>query len=128
MNFYFASASANWRAVRYWQEYARASGHTISFDWTPMVEEYGRGDPHDTNPEILLQAAVKDLRGVAEATHFVNLWSEDQCGALIETGAAIIDDTPVWIVGNPRYAIFWELPNVETISERELRWRLENLG
>lgn len=127
MRFYFASSSANWPLVRDWQEGARSKGHEISMDWTYMVEEHGRGDPASNPREMLKKAAMADLKGAVECDVFVLLWTDELCGALIETGFAIYTDTPVWIVAaDPkqiRYAIFWEL-GCELMDFVELRKRI----
>lgn len=128
MKIYFASSSNNYPNVQSWIEGAKKSGHTVTFDWTENVEKYGRGHPDHNDIEILRQAAHNDRMGVYDCDVLVNLWTDDQLGALLETGMAIALGKLVWVVcmpnQDPRYSIFWELPQVEIITYDTLRGRV----
>lgn len=127
MKIYFASASANWSLVQDWIRGARYDGHEITFDWTTMIQEHGRGDPVQNDRAILKEAAHKDRAGVFDCEVFVLLWDDNMLGAIVETGMAIALGKRIWIVGKPteiRYSIFWELPQVEQIEYEDLRKRL----
>ena len=130
MKIYFASASANWPEVRKWMNLARVRGHEITFDWTTMVEQHGRGEPLSTKHAILKEAAHKDRAGVYDCDVLINLWTNDQCGALLETGMAIAHGKWVLIAANSmldiRYSVFWELNQIEQISLSQLDTRLKD--
>lgn len=121
MKIYFAGSSRDWRKVRTWIERAKQCGHTVTFDWTKMVETFGRGDPSSTDDEILIGAAVHDMQGVKDADILVLFPDERIYGAMAEMGGALATNTPVWIIGTPqRFSVFFRHPHVKQISEEEL--------
>lgn len=128
MKLYFASSSARWPLVRSYIKLAKSFGHEVTMDWTPMVEEFGRGDPGVNDPAFLLEAASDDRAGVFDCEVLVNLFDSNQCGALLETGGALWLGKRVWIcaesLNDIRYAIFWELPQVELMTLTQLERRL----
>lgn len=128
MKLYFASRAANWRMVRHYIEFAQASGHEVTHDWTVAVEAIGDGREADVDVDDLRRGAHDDRAGVFDCQTFVNIWHPDQMGALIETGMAIALGKYVWVaaesVHDPRWNIFWELPQVEIITLTTLERRL----
>lgn len=123
---YFAGHSSQWQQVQTWIEGAKELGHTVTFDWTAMVAQHGRGSVEHTPREVLIEAAVKDTQGVVDADLFVLFGHEGLYGAMAELGMALATETEVWIVENPpRYSVFFDHPLCTVVSYVGLRERLE---
>lgn len=124
-NIYFAGHSSQWAHIRVWIERAKLSGHHVTFDWTRMVEQHGRGNQDKTPKHVLITAAIQDTKGVIDADLLVLFPTEGVYGAMAELGIALGTDTEVWIVGEaPRYSVFFSHPLCEQITDTELSHRL----
>lgn len=129
---YFAGKSQDWQSIRKWIEIAEECGHTITFDWTKMVEQHGRGNREETPKEVLVSAAVQDCLGVWEAEVLVLFPRDGVYGAMTELGIALATSTTIYVVGEwARYSVFFDHPKCEHITEDELLTLLasgRNLG
>lgn len=124
MKIYFASSASNWKQVRYYIELAKNLGNEITFDWTHMVEN----EPMDGDRQKAYESAAHNDRiGVYDCDLLINIWTQNQCGAHLETGGAIWLGKPVWIAAKNtdeiRFSVFWELPQV-TLMTMETMERL----
>lgn len=130
-SFYVATATANIDNAEWWIDQIQKYGHTITFDWTPMVREYGRGEPGATATEVLKQAAEADFAGACTCDVLFFLWHPEVYGALIEFGLALRAGTPIWVVGplpTVKYSIFFAMPEVKQYTPREARDALQTLS
>lgn len=79
-------------------------GHSITFDWTEVVDMYEDKQP---SSDILEQCAVNDFVGVKSAEALVLLAPQSMStGAWVELGMAISLDMPVYISGPSERCIF----------------------
>jgi hypothetical protein len=107
--------------VREIQAVVRKQGGVITHDWTKIVDEVG-GAARDDGVSATRQGefARGDLRGVREANLVIMVAGPGLCGALVEVGAALGQDKPVLIYGEPeRHSVFFHHPAVGKVSTHE---------
>lgn len=108
---YFAGKSDQWEEIRGWINFAKSHGHEITFDWTEMVEQHGRGNQEQTPQDVLIRAAVEDCQGVFDAEVLVLFPDAGIYGAMTELGIALATPTKIYIVGKwDRYSVFFDHP------------------
>lgn len=118
MRIYVASRFSDYERVRALCDEIRATGYTVTHDWTRTREFGPDGHPLSASPDDLppLEArghAQADLEGVRSADLVVFLADlGDYCGALIEVATAIAAGRQVFVVKPWRPSIFWHLPRV----------------
>jgi hypothetical protein len=109
---YVAGASAQIELNEKFRDKLREAGWIITFDWAAKVREVGNASPDD--PEIRREAALADLKGVADADV---LWllqpdpTSTSTGAWVELGAAISRRDiyrRIWIGWNGLGGIGWD--------------------
>lgn len=126
MKIYLAAASKEIDRAKHVMKSLRASGHTITHDWTVEVEKY-----KDTIPsnEILTECAEADFQGVFLADSLVLLSPEIQnitVGAWVELGMAIALHKRIFISGKADKCIFSYCENIEKYdTDDELLKELE---
>jgi nucleoside 2-deoxyribosyltransferase len=132
LNIYVAGRTNNVAGVRLVQTMVRENGHTVTHDWTQIVEELGGGvgDAHvQASRDEKREYARADREGVSQADLVIAVCSPQLCGTLIEIGMALIKRKPVWLLGEPeRETVFFELEEVVRLeNERDLYTRLCDL-
>ena len=110
MRIYVAAATRDLDNAKSMMREAQKFGHTITHDWTKSVRKNGRGDPNEVSQEEIAMAAWEDRQGVRKADLFILLWNPHLLGGLIELGFALDRNIPCWIVGEPRWSVFYVLP------------------
>lgn len=114
MEVYVAGKTDDWRRVRRVQEACVRMGHTITFDWTRVIEREGTDAGLDPEQKDFRQAcAIHDQVGVEKADLFIMCCHPGLCGTLIEFGMAAMRRIPIIVLGEPeRNSVFFELPGV----------------
>lgn len=110
MRVYVAASTGALESAEAMMGEARRFGHSITHDWTKSVRKHGRGDPNELSGEEISIAAWEDRQGVRKADLFILLWNPHLLGGLIELGFALDRGTPCWIIGEPRWSVFYLLP------------------
>lgn len=138
MRIYTASAFANYRRVRAFNDDLRAAGHKVTWDWT-RTDEFGHdGEPlvamEDKSIEDLKKYAEWDRDGVVEADLVIALFDIGlPNNGIAEFGAHALLGKETWVlqpcawggVNTPRFLIFTLLDNVECFElEDTIRARL----
>lgn len=122
MNVYCAGKTQALEEVRMVQEMCRSTGHTISFDWTAIVE--ANRDVNEVNISLgkKREYAENDMTGVYSSDLVIAIGHPHLCGTLWECGMAAAWEKPLWLVGwqrNARASVFDSLPNVTHIDGYE---------
>lgn len=121
MDIYVAGKTDDWERVRRVQEMVGRLGHSITFDWTAVVEEVGpdANVEEGADEDFRQQCAESDLTGVREADLVIALVDHPGlCGTLIEIGIAIACDIDVLVVGEPeRNSVFFALDKVQRVRD-----------
>ena len=123
MKVYIAGKWQDRGMVRIWHKILRNNGHEVTCDWTD--HDYpGGGQEH-----LLAGYAQADIKGVQDCDLLIALFQQPHHyrGALVEVGAALALNKPVWVLGEAeRSCIFMEHPLVTTMkTERDLWERIE---
>lgn len=118
MKLYVACRFGAYERVRSFCDDAREAGHTITHDWTPDGHPLTM-DEGALDPAVAWSHARDDLkRGVYHADVVVFLADEGgYCGALIEYGAALAYEKPVFLVAPWRPSIFWQAPHTTILPD-----------
>lgn len=95
MDVYVATKAENYPMARVFMRALEEAGHDITHDWTVTVEELGPG-PEDISTRR--RSAIADLKGVVECDIFILIMHKDMVGSLIEYGAALALNKPIYIV------------------------------
>jgi nucleoside 2-deoxyribosyltransferase len=111
---YVAGRTSMIEEVRIVQSQCVAAGHTITHDWTTVVEEVGgAADEKHVPAKKQQEYAGWDMEGVHDADLVIMVCGPNLCGTLIEFGMALAWGKPIWIVGTPeRESVFFHRSNV----------------
>lgn len=120
---YVAAKFEEYERARAMMDYASSLGFEVGYDWTRTDAFDEDGHPSasdaDLSEEVRRRHATSDLEGVRRSDLVIVLGHPSLCGALVEVGIALADDTPVWTVGEMRDSVFWALPNVTHFESEE---------
>lgn len=92
----------------------RDAGHGITFDWT---------ENHDKQRSLCGIDAEMDMDGVRRCQAFVGVFEEDHKyqGALLEMGAALVQNKPVFLLGHAIdsciFTYMWNVRQYVTLAE-----------
>jgi len=125
MKVYVAGSTKDRERVREVMDVIQEAGHTLTFNWLGPEGEIRASWKED--PERAREIAQSEIQGVRDAEVVVLVLHDKILGAAIETGAAMMSETPVIVFGNHRESVFWYLPNVIQIED-SLKQLVELLG
>ena len=125
MNIYTASKFENVATVRGFNKLVRASGHTVTWDWTD-TREFASGEASPITPEERRMYGMLDYAGVmsCDLLIFIDLDTHTPNGGRWEAGIAIGAGKKVWIVNYTHKVIFDVLPQVLIIPSIDEALRL----
>lgn len=136
MNFYVASPAIIIEEAREVIKLVKETGHRITFDWTHMKEDGGQGVIRESWKEHPSEGTVhssKEREAIRYADKVILILPEvgnRGLGCFIEFGIAMGMCKPVWVLGRHRYpkdSVFFYLPEVRFLEDKELRPKLEEL-
>ena len=120
MKIYVAGKTDDWPRVRTVQDLCKKLSHTITYDWTRVVEQIGPDacTTGKVDEEFRNQCAIDDLAGTEDCDLLIMLAYPGLCGTLIECGMALGQGKPVICIGEPeRNSVFFALDQVIMADE-----------
>ena len=120
MRIYVAGKTHDIPTVRAVQRMATAHGHTITHDWTQIVQEVGGpAHEHGVSDEKQREYAEGDTSGVWLSDLVIACGHPDLCGTLWECGMAVAFRRPLWLYRweyVSRHSVFEKLAGVRLLN------------
>lgn len=123
MNIYVGGSTRDVERVKGVQDFARAIGHSITFDWTGAEGKIRTDGSWDSASQAGARIAQREINACQAADLMILLFPPQGggLGCWIEMGATLAGGGDVWVVEPGRDSVFWQHPRVQRFySIREL--------